>query len=84
MSDKKKRRDNHKLISFLFLVKNGIFCTDELNFLFRSTLEFTRLDKAKVKAIIQELKEDLDLTKSSTRSQTRSSKYVVAPRRVKK
>ena len=66
------------------IVKNGIFCTDELNFLFRSTLEFTRLDKAKVKAIIQELKEDLDLTKSSTRSQTRSSKYVVAPRRVKK
>ena len=43
--------------------------------MFRSTLEFTRLDKAKVKAIIQELKEgDLDLMKSSTRSQNEKFK----------
>ena len=64
--------------------KKWHFSEGRTKFLFRSTLEFTRLDKAKVKAIIKELKEDLDLTKSSARTQTRSSKYVVASRRIKK
>jgi Ca2+-binding EF-hand superfamily protein len=43
------------------IVSNRIFRAEELEFLFRSTLEFTKLDKALVQTMIGKLSQELDL-----------------------
>ena len=65
------------------IVKNGIFRTEELNFLFRSTLEFTNLEKVKVKDMIKQLRVELDLhnnnngNRNNFSSSSSKSKYIV-------